>query len=241
MAPTVVVEQQEEALDYSVDENSDGEEVPEVVAPKPIVNAEPIEDRPLLPSEFLAKHKNQSCIIGGIITEAEQRTSQKGNPYGRYTIEDYTGSYQFVLFGQAYQQFAHLLLKDLYVLVTGVVQQRNAGMRWFKEQPDEQAEYEFVVQHVDMLNEVQDKRTEGLNVRLPLAGVTRELIDELNDQVRHNSGNNRLHITVYNPLNRHQVALTSRGLSIHVTPAFYRWLCNKRQDGALDFKVVEKA
>ena len=128
-------------------------------------NGDEMEERPIIPSEFIAAHKNQPCLIGGLITSAEQKISQKGNPYGRYTIEDYTGSYEFALFGNAYSRFGHLMLKDLYVLVQGVVQQKGAGQKWFREAPDEQAEFEFVVQHVEMLNEAQDKRVGGINVR----------------------------------------------------------------------------
>ena len=197
------------------------------------------EEKLLLPSEFIAAHKNQPCLFGGLIKEAEQLRSQKGNPYGRYTVEDYTGSYQFVLFGNAYTQFAHLMLKDLYVLVTGVIQQRNAGQRWFKEAPDEEAEYEFVVQQVTMLNEVQDKRTEGLSIRLSLDAVTPETIDELTDEIKASPGKARLHLSIYNPLSRQQVALTSRTQSVHVTPRLYKWLREKRQEGILDFKPVE--
>jgi len=202
--------------------------------------AEQPEEKLLLPSEFITAHKNQAGLFGGLITQAEQLRSQKGNPYGRYTIEDYTGSYQFVLFGNAYSQFAHLMLKDLYVLVTGVVQQKGAGMKWFKEGKDEEAEFEFVVQRVDMLSEVQDNRVEGLNIRLSLATVTPEVIDELADQVDANPGKARLHVSVYNPMNRQQVALTSRNHAIRVTPVFYKWLNQKRAEGVLDFKVISK-
>ena len=195
--------------------------------------------RPVLPSEFIAAHKNQPCLLGGIIIEAEQRISQKGNPYGRYTIEDYTGGYSFYLFGKAYEQFAHMMLKDLHVLVQGVIQQKNAGQRWFKEAPEEEAEYEFMVQSVQMLNEVQDKRTEGISVRLSLPALTNELMDELAEQIKQSKGSSTLHISIYNPINRQQVAFTSR-TPIHVTPALYRWLCDKRMDGVLDFSVVEK-
>ena len=104
--------------------------------------AEQPEEKLLIPSEFIAAHKNQAGLFGGLITNAEQLRSQKGNPYGRYTIEDYTGSYQFALFGNAYTQFAHLMLKDLYVLVTGVVQQKGAGQKWFREGKDEEAEFD---------------------------------------------------------------------------------------------------
>ena len=203
--------------------------------------AEQPEEKLLLPSEFIAAHKNQAGLFGGVITNAEQLRSQKGNPYGRYTIEDYTGSYQFALFGNAYSQFAHLMLKDLYVLVTGVVQQKGAGMKWFKEGKDEEAEFEFVVQRVDMLSEVQDNRTDGLTIRLSLDAVTPETIDELADMVDANPGKGRLHVSVYNQLNRQNVALTSRNHAIRVTPKLYKWLVQKRDEGALDFKPVEKS
>ncbi len=203
------------------------------------LTAEPDETK-VIPSEFIARHKNQACLLGGIITAAEQRISQKGNPYGRYVITDYTGTYEFALFGNAYSQFAHMMLKDLYVLVTGVVQQKGAGQKWFREAKDEEAEFEFVVQNVTMLNEVQEKRTEGLNIRLNLELINNELIDELADEIKANRGNGRLHVSIFNPMNRHQVALTSRSHAIHVTPRFYKWLAEKRMDGVFEFSVLTK-
>ena len=203
-------------------------------------NGEEMEERPIIPSEFIAAHKNQACLLGGLITSAEQRISQKGNPYGRFTIEDYSGSYEFALFGNAYTNFGHLLLKDLSVLVQGVVQQRGAGQKWFREGPDEKAEFEFVVQSVETLNETQKKRSEGIQIRLALEAVTPELIDELADKIKENPGQGRLHVTVYNPLNKQHVALTSRSLPIHVTPRFYKWLVRKRAEDVLDFAVAEK-
>jgi DNA polymerase-3 subunit alpha len=203
-------------------------------------NGEEMDDKPIIPSDFLRIHKNQPCLIGGLITSAEQRISQKGNPYGRYVIEDYTGSYEFAMFGNTYSRFGHLMLKDLYVLVSGVVQQKGAGQKWFREQEDDKAEFEFVVQNVEMLNETQTKRTGGINVRLGLDTVTEELIDELADKIKENPGEGRLHVTVINPRNKQQVALTSRSLPVHVTPRFYRWLAQKRLEGLMEFSVVEK-
>ena len=201
-------------------------------------NGDEMEEKPIVPSEFIAAHKNQPCLIGGLITNAEQRISQKGNPYGRYVLEDYTGSYDFALFGQAYTNFGHLMLKDLYVLVSGVIQQKGTGQPWYREKKDEVAEFEFVVQNVEMLNESQLKRTEGINIRMEIEAVTPDLIDELLDKVKENPGQGRLHVTIFN--NRQQVALTSRSMPIRVTPRFYKWLSQKRLEGVLDFKIVEK-
>ena len=238
MTPVAQQTEEEDALDFGAPDTND-DDVPVVVEQKTEATAVPEEERPTLPSEFIAKHKNQACLLGGIVTEAFQGISKKGNPYGKYTIEDYTGSYTLFLFGNAYSQFAHMMLKDLYVLVTGVVQQRGAGQRYFKEQPDNTAEFEFVVQKVEMLSDVQDKRTEGLNIRLVLPRLTQEIVDELTEQIKASKGPGRLHISVYNPLTRQYVTLSSRSKAIRVTPPFYRWLSRRRLDGTLDFNVVE--
>ena len=113
-------------------------------------------------------------------------------------------------------------------------------MKWFKEAKDEEAEFEFVVQSVDMLSEVQDKRTEGLSIRLSLDTVTPELIDELADTIDANPGKGRLHVGIYNPLNRQHITLTSRNHAIRVTPHLYKWLSQKRAENVLEFKVVSK-
>lgn len=113
-------------------------------------------------------------------------------------------------------------------------------MKWFKEGKDEEAEFEFVVQRVDMLSEVQDKRTEGINIRLSLDTITPEAIDELADMIQENPGQARLHVSIYNPLNRQHVALTSRSQAVRITPRFYKWLSMKRTEGALTFNVVTK-
>ena len=231
-------EQPTDELVYSEEEGSD--EAPIVIqkrSPKPETSEE---KRPLLPSEFLAKHKNQACIIGGIITESEMLTSKNGNPYGRYVIEDYSGSCRIVLFGSAYQQFAHMMLKDLYVLLIGVIQQKNAGQRWFKEAPEEEADFEFVVQHVEMLHDTQDKHVEGIDIHVSLSTLTQEFVNELYEQVENTPGNARLHMCVHNPMYRQRIELTAQNHSIRITPQLYKWLTNKVQEQLIRFYIKKK-
>ena len=229
----------EEKLDYG--EDTDTDEAPAVIQSAKLATPMPDTDAHIvLPSEFITSHKNQNLLLGGIITDAEQRTSQKGNPYGRYTIEDYTGSYTLVLFGETYNRCAPMMLKNMYVLITGVIQQRNAGSRWFKEKDDNEAEYEFMVKQVVPLHNVQEELLGGIRLTINTDSVTREFIEELNEQIKNNPGKEQLHIRLNNPLRRHLVDLTSRSAAIRITPAFYQWLKAKRGDGVLDFSVIEK-
>ena len=104
--------------------------------------------------------------------------------------------------------------------------------------PQAEAEYEFVVKKIDMLQDVQENLTDGLNVRIALNALTPQLINEMTEEIDQCPGDQRLHIQLYNPINRHLVPLTSRSKTIRVTPRFYKWLVMKRMEGVLDFNTV---
>ncbi|NNC84367.1 MAG: DNA polymerase III subunit alpha, partial [Flavobacteriales bacterium] len=59
--------------------------------------------------EDLDKVVNREMAIGGICTKAEHRTSQNGNLWGLFEMEDYHGVYEFRLFKESYLKFRHLL------------------------------------------------------------------------------------------------------------------------------------
>ncbi|MBR6018490.1 MAG: DNA polymerase III subunit alpha [Paludibacteraceae bacterium] len=187
----------------------------------------------ITPEEFLAKYKNQPVHFAGIITEAQDRTSQKGNAYGQYLIEDYTGSYRFVLFGQAYEQCASLLKPDRYVYVTGTIQQRGAGQKWFKEKPDDQAEFELNIQQVEQLNDVQHKHLEKITLQIPLEQITPDLVDELSDMCDQHPGETALNLQVVDEQQKTALTFLAKNARIHIDHAFYHWLQLKQMDGAL--------
>ena len=151
-------------------------------------------------------------------------TSKKGNVYGRYVIEDYTGSYRMALFGDNYKRLSPMLQPNVYVYITGTIAQRGAGMRWFKEQADEQAEFELNITNVELLNEVQDLYGKGLTLRISLPNLDNELIEELNDQCKAHPGKGQLHIQIADPIHNYLIHMTSKSRYIHITTDFYRWL-----------------
>ena len=189
------------------------------------------------PTEFIRKYKNQPVHFGGIVTEATDKTSQRGNAYGQYVIEDYTGSYRFVLFGQAYEQCASLLKPDRYVYVTGVIQQRGANQKWFKEKPDEEAEFELAVTQVEQLNDVQDKHLEQATLVIPLEMITADLVDELTELCKDHPGSCKLMVQVRDEQQKSQVTFVARNANVHIDKVFYHWLQIKQMDGVLTLQV----
>ena len=189
------------------------------------------------PKTWIAQHENQPLHFGGIVTSAEEAISQKGNPYGRYVIEDYSGSYRMALFGNAYQLCAPMLKTNLYVYVTGTIQQRGANRPYFKPKPVDEAEYEFVVQNVELLKDVQDKHAENFTLVMPVEMVTPEFTAELTEQLSKHKGRIRLQLQIYDELKQNTIKFTSQSITIHVDKELYHWLKLQELDSPLTHKV----
>ena len=188
----------------------------------------------LTPNQWLEKHAGQPLHLGGIIVAAEDRMSQKGNPWGKYTIEDYTGSYQFSLFGEAYQRFAAILRPNMYVYLSGIIQQRGAHMKWFKPKPLEEAEYEFAVQQVQLIKEAQ-KDLRSITLQIPIENVQPDLIDELMDITKQYPGETSLRLEIFDTIR--QNVITFNASPIQMSSELYGQLKELQTDGILTYKI----
>ncbi|MBA4055808.1 MAG: DNA polymerase III subunit alpha, partial [Marivirga sp.] len=59
--------------------------------------------------------------LGGIVSGVEHRTTKTGKPFGKFTLEDYTGSYTFTLFGEDYLKFKNFMNIGWFLFVEGAV------------------------------------------------------------------------------------------------------------------------
>ena len=188
----------------------------------------------LTPNQWIEKYAGQPLHIGGIIVAAEDRMSQKGNPWGKYTIEDYTGSYQFSAFGETYQRYAALLKPNVYVYLTGVIQQRGANMKWFKPKPVEEAEYEFSLQQVQLIKEAQ-KDMRNITLQIPIENVQPDLIDELMDITKQYPGEKSLRLEIFDTIR--QNVITFNASPINMSSELYGQLKELELDGILQYKI----
>ena len=188
----------------------------------------------ITPNQWIEKHAGQSLHLGGIIVAAEDRMSQKGNPWGKYTIEDYTGSYQFSVFGETYQRFAALLKPNVYVYLSGVIQQRGAQFKYFKPKPVEEAEYEFALQQVQMIRDAQ-KDLRSITLLIPIENVQPNLIDALLEITENYPGEIPLRVQIFD--NIKQNVITFNASPICMTSKLFHTLQELQTDEVLQYKV----
>ena len=179
------------------------------------------EHKKIDPTQWITSHENRPLFFGGIVVDAEEKISQKGNPYGRYVVEDYSGSYQFTLFGEAYKQFASMLKPSVYVFLTGMIQQRGSNQKWFRPKPVAEAEYELSVQQVDLMNDA-NKHVKCFTLHIPNSNIQPSLVDELEELCKKYPGDIPLHLCVYDDIKQNVITLIAP--PIHMNKEFYHWI-----------------
>lgn len=71
--------------------------------------------------------ENKSLYLMGIISSPATKLNKKGNPYGKFVLEDKSASMEFALFGDDYTRFHNFMVEGYFVFVKAVVKRRMFG------------------------------------------------------------------------------------------------------------------
>jgi DNA polymerase-3 subunit alpha len=143
--------------------------------------------------------------LGGIVSAVEHRTTKTGKPFGKFTLEDYTGNTSFVLFGEDYLKFRNFMNIGWFVFVEGAVVKNNWG----------QQNIEFKIRNIDLLNEIGVKRSKGVQLRLNATEITQDFIGKIEDVCQEYSGNTPLFVKIRDEQENISLELLSRRFRVN--------------------------
>jgi DNA polymerase III subunit alpha len=106
--------------------------------------------------------------MGGIVTEVTFGTSQKGTGYARFTIQDFTGSFQINLYNEKFESYKHLITKGQVLYIEGSNEKGYSQDRFF-----------FNVKDIRMLDTIGKNMTKSVTIKLPLHIIDEKLVHEL--------------------------------------------------------------
>ncbi|HJV77674.1 MAG TPA: DNA polymerase III subunit alpha [Paludibacter sp.] len=178
--------------------------------------------------------------IGGMVTNFRHGTSKAGNPYGIFTLEDYAGAFEFALFGKNYIEFGKYMIKDLYLFISAIVQERGADYKFKKQEntnPDIPKELELKIQKIDVFSDIKDKLINTLTLTIRLQQLTEDFAVELNELTLQNKGNVNLYIQVVDELSPNKIMLFSRQHRIQINTKVYHALKQAQHEEILEFQV----
>jgi DNA polymerase III subunit alpha len=122
--------------------------------------------------------------LGGIVTAVEHRTTKTGKPFGKFSIEDYTGNTTFTLFGEDYLKFKNFMTLGWFLFIEGAVMKNTWG----------QMNIEFKIRNIDLLNEIGLKRTKGITLNLNTEDITKDFIGKIEDLGKAHAGKTSLYL-----------------------------------------------
>jgi DNA polymerase-3 subunit alpha len=143
--------------------------------------------------------------LGGIVTSVEHRTTKTGKPFGKFTLEDYSGNTSFVLFSEDYLKFKTFLNIGWFLFLEGVVVKNSWG----------QQNTEFKIRNIDLLNEIGVKRCKGVKLRVNASEITKDFIGKIEDVCQEYSGNTPLFLKIRDEEENISLELLSRRFRIN--------------------------
>lgn len=96
---------------------------------------------------------NQELTFGGIVSDYLERPTKNGGMYGRLVIEDYSGSYELMLFGKNFIDFKKFGIVNTPIMVHGMYAKSKYGDR-----------INFEVRQIELLNDVKGKLVDRIRI-----------------------------------------------------------------------------
>jgi len=161
--------------------------------------------------------KGRELTISGIVTEVRHAIAKNGNPYGFLTLQDYTESYRFALFGKDYENFRKYCYEDYSLLIKGKVQAK----------PYRDNELEFKIKKIILLSQVREELVESISLTIPLKSISTGLIEEIKEFALAKKGKALMKFKIVDTEENIGVDLFSRSERIDITNEFIRYLDEK--------------
>jgi DNA polymerase III subunit alpha len=198
------------------------------------LSAHPLDDYELEISNFVTHNMNQltdlqalkgkDIAIAGIVTEGKELVTKNGRPYGRMTIEDYTGPFQIMMFGNDFITYRNYFKSGYTLLIKGKVGQRFQNEK----------ELELKVNKMTLLSNVRDELVKSITLKIPYSGIDKDFIQQLVRMADSHKGQVLLKIKIYDRSDGVSIDMFSRTRKVSLSDEFLDFL---KKNSLIDISI----
>ena len=134
-------------------------------------------------------------------------------------MEDYSGSYEKVLFGKEYQDYREKLNMHDQVFLCGEIAPRYMGKRDDNTAP-KQIPYEFKIKEVSLLGNVAEIYMTGITLNLDTEIIDEEFRKKFVKLIKGNKGKTPLNLTISDKKTGYRIDFYSKKYLVSVTTEF---------------------
>lgn len=162
------------------------------------------------PLDEVENSQNRPALnVAGLVVGARHLISKNGNGWGIFELQDYNGTLEFKLFGEDYQKFKHLLElgKALFL-----------SLGWQKSWRDESLEIK--VKEVKLLDGVAENMTDAITLKIPVEGLTMELIEAVDKACAEHAGPHSLRMEIIDRSKRLKLKMKAKQRKVNAANGF---------------------
>lgn len=155
---------------------------------------------------------NRELTFGGVVTDVQHRVSKQGKGWALFTVEDYTDSHEFRIFGEEYLKFRHFLLKNSFVYVKMFVREG-----WINRDTGNKSEPRIQFNNFQLLHDVMDAYAKKLSVQLQISDLQEARVNRLKELFNMHKGDHLLNFIIYDTEEQIKLNMPSRKQKIKIS------------------------
>ncbi|TGV02822.1 DNA polymerase III subunit alpha [Flavivirga rizhaonensis] len=160
----------------------------------------------------LEPYVNREIVFGGVVTDVQHRVSKQGKGWGMFTVEDYTDSFEFRIFGEEYLKFRHFLMKNNFVFVKSFIREG-----WVNKDTGKKSDPRLQFNSFQLLHDVMENYAKKLSIQLNIKDLHEESIFRLKELLQMHPGNQALNFVVYDNKDKIKLQMPSRRQKVKVS------------------------
>ncbi|MBU2927822.1 DNA polymerase III subunit alpha [Winogradskyella psychrotolerans] len=155
---------------------------------------------------------NKEVTFGGVVTDVQHRVSKQGKGWAIFTIEDYTDSHEFRIFGEDYLKFRHFFVINSFVYVRAFVREG-----WVNRDTGKKGDPRIQFNSFQLLHDVMDTYAKKLSIQLNIRDLEKDKISVLYDLIKFHEGTQTLNFVVYDNAEKIKVQMPSRKNKVKIS------------------------
>jgi len=165
---------------------------------------------------------NKELSVAGVITDVQHRVSKNGKGWAMFSMEDYTDTYEFRIFGEEYLKFRHFLMINSFAYVKIYVKEG-----WVNRDTGKKGDPRLQFNSFMLLQEVMEHYAKKLTIKLNIDTLKEEDVFNLKQTLSCDNGTHPLQFEVYEMEEQVKVELSSRKQKINITNELLTQLAEK--------------
>ena len=160
----------------------------------------------------LEGYVNRELVFGGVVTDVQHRVSKQGKGWAMFTVEDYTDSFEFRIFGEEYLKFRHFLMQNNFVFVKSFIREG-----WINKDTGKKSEPRLQFNSFQLLHDVMENYAKKLSIQIDIEDLKEDKIVKLKALLHMHPGNQMLNFVVYDNKEQIKLSMPSRKQKVKVS------------------------